>query len=56
MPLLDVFRAVRDQTRDQNYSFHANTSKLAWRFMEVFARMWDLGFTVCFRLSSNGRC
>jgi cyclopropane fatty-acyl-phospholipid synthase-like methyltransferase len=46
MPLLDIFRAVRDQTRDQRNSLQANNKKLGWRFMEVFARMWDLGFTV----------
>jgi hypothetical protein len=46
MPLLDIFRAVRDQTSDPRNSFRANNEKLGWRFMEVFARMWDLGFTV----------
>lgn len=45
MPLLDIYRAVRDQTRDQRNSLRANNDKLGWRFMEVFARTWDLGFT-----------
>lgn len=52
MPLLDIFRAVRDQTSDQRNSFRANNEKLGWRFMEVLARMWDLGFTVGFSVAS----
>lgn len=47
MPLTDIYRAVRDQTRDQRNSLRANNEKLLWRFMDVFARTWDLGFTVC---------
>ncbi|KAF2747666.1 chromate ion transporter-like protein [Sporormia fimetaria CBS 119925] len=45
MPLMDIFRAVRDHTRDQRNSFVANNAKLGWRFMDIIARMWDLGFT-----------
>ncbi|KAF2274979.1 chromate transporter family protein [Westerdykella ornata] len=45
MPLLDAFRVVRDQTRDQRNSFQANNGKLGWRFLDIFTRMWDLGFT-----------
>ncbi|PSN63164.1 chromate ion transporter-like protein [Corynespora cassiicola Philippines] len=45
MPLLDIYRAVRDHTRDQRNSLKANDKNLAWRLSEVFARMWDLGFT-----------
>ncbi|ORY02451.1 chromate ion transporter-like protein [Clohesyomyces aquaticus] len=45
MPLLDVFRAVRDHTRDQRQSLQANNAKLGWRLTDVFARTWDLGFT-----------
>ncbi|OCK81585.1 chromate ion transporter [Lepidopterella palustris CBS 459.81] len=45
MPLLDIFRAVRDHTRDQRNAYRANTEKLPWRIGDVFARTWDLGFT-----------
>ncbi|KAF2476582.1 uncharacterized protein BDR25DRAFT_375561 [Lindgomyces ingoldianus] len=45
MPLLDIFHAVRDQTRDQRQSLEANNAKLRWRLTDVFARTWDLGFT-----------
>ncbi|KAF2876931.1 chromate transporter [Massariosphaeria phaeospora] len=45
MPLVDIFRAVRDQTRDQRNSLRANNEKFGWRLAEVFARTWDLGFT-----------
>lgn len=47
MPLLDIVRVVREKTRDERYSFRANNDKLGLRFIEVFARTWDLGFTVC---------
>lgn len=46
MPLLDIIRAVRDQTHDQRNSLRANNEKLTWRFMDIFARTWDLGFSV----------
>ncbi|KAF2270898.1 chromate ion transporter [Lojkania enalia] len=45
MPLLDIYRAVREQTRDQRNSLKANDRSLVWRLTEVFTRMWDLGFT-----------
>lgn len=46
MPLLDLFRAARDHTRDQRYSLRANNEKLGLRLFDVFTRTWDLGFTV----------
>lgn len=45
MPLLDIFRAVREHTRDQQYSLKANNENILLRLGEVFARTWDLGFT-----------
>ncbi|KAF2110010.1 chromate transporter [Lophiotrema nucula] len=45
MPLLDIWRAVREQTRDQRYELKANEKSLVWRLSDVFARTWDLGFT-----------
>ena len=45
MPLLDLFHAVRERTRDQRNAYQANTAKLPWRIGDVFARTWDLGFT-----------
>ncbi|KAF2192757.1 hypothetical protein K469DRAFT_801095 [Zopfia rhizophila CBS 207.26] len=45
MPLLDIFRAVRDHTRGQHQSLRTNNSKLRWRISDVFARAWDLDFT-----------
>ncbi|OCK87920.1 chromate ion transporter [Cenococcum geophilum 1.58] len=45
MPLLDLFHAVRERTRDQRNAYQANTTKLPWRVGDVFARTWDLGFT-----------
>lgn len=45
MPLLDIFRAVREHTRDQRYSLKANDENILLRLGEVFARTWDLGFT-----------
>lgn len=44
MPLLDLFHAVREHTRDQRNAYQANTAKLPWRIGDVFARTWDLGF------------
>ncbi|KAF2692014.1 putative chromate ion transporter [Lentithecium fluviatile CBS 122367] len=45
MPLLDIYRAVRDHTRDQRNSLQANNKGLVWRLSECFTRTWDLGFT-----------
>jgi len=45
MPLLDIFRALRETTRDQREEYQANTKSLNWRIGDVFARTWDLGFT-----------
>ncbi|KAF2000226.1 chromate ion transporter-like protein [Amniculicola lignicola CBS 123094] len=45
MPLLDIYRAVRAQTKDPQNSLKANDKSLAWRLSDVFARTWDLGFT-----------
>lgn len=45
MPLLDIYRAVRDHTRDQRNSLQANNKSLLWRLSECFARTWDLGFS-----------
>jgi hypothetical protein len=45
MPLLDLYRAVRDASRDQRNAHQANQSKLGLRFLDVFLRTWDLGFT-----------
>ncbi|KAJ9634218.1 hypothetical protein H2199_009102 [Coniosporium tulheliwenetii] len=45
MPLTDLFRAVRDQTRDQRTAYQANNQKFPYRVADVFTRTWDLGFT-----------
>jgi len=45
MPLLDIFQAVRDYTRDERNAHSANTQKILWRLGDVFLRTWDLGFT-----------
>ncbi|KAK9490790.1 chromate transporter-domain-containing protein [Lipomyces doorenjongii] len=45
MPLLDLIRTLREQTRDPRNAFQANNEKLVWRIGDVFARTWDLGFT-----------
>ena len=45
MPLLDVFHALRDRTRNQNLAYRANNEKLQWRIGDVLMRTWDLGFT-----------
>lgn len=45
MPLLDLYRAVREYSRDGRNAYHANTEKLLLRIAEVFSRTWDLGFT-----------
>ncbi|EON69537.1 hypothetical protein W97_08797 [Coniosporium apollinis CBS 100218] len=44
MPLLDLFRAVQDRTKDQRTAYQANNEKLLWRLGDVFSRTWDLGF------------
>jgi len=53
MPLLDLFHAVRERTRDQRNAYRANTAKLPWRIGDVFARTWDLGFTAFGGLPAN---
>lgn len=45
MPLLDLYRAARDHTRDQRTALQANQAKLGHRLADVFLRTWDLGFT-----------
>ncbi|KAK5455103.1 hypothetical protein LTS15_005823 [Exophiala xenobiotica] len=45
MPLLDIFQAVRDYTRDERNAHSANTQKILWRLGDVLLRTWDLGFT-----------
>jgi hypothetical protein len=45
MPLLDLYRVVRDASRDKRNSLKANRSHLALRIFHVFLRTWDLGFT-----------
>jgi hypothetical protein len=55
MPLLDIYRAVRDQTRDQRHSLQANNKSLIWRLSECFARTWDLGFSTYHTWYSNCR-
>ena len=45
MPLLDLFRTVRDASRDQRNALQANQSKLGLRLLDVVLRTWDLGFT-----------
>jgi hypothetical protein len=45
MPLLDLYRVVRDASRDRRNSLKANRSQLGLRIFDVFLRTWDLGFT-----------
>ena len=45
MPLLDLYRVVRDYSRDHRNSLKANRSSLPQRLFDVFLRVWDLGFT-----------
>jgi len=45
MPLLDLYRAVREYARDDRNAYNANTQKLLLRVADVFRRTWDLGFT-----------
>jgi hypothetical protein len=45
MPLLDVYRAMRDNSRDPQNALKTNQSKLVHRLVDVLLRTWDLGFT-----------
>lgn len=45
MPLGDLYRAVRDHTRDDRNTYKANDKSLLFRLADVFSRTWDLGFT-----------
>ena len=45
MPLLELYRALRDHSRDQSNAYQANNEKLLWRIGDVVSRTWDLGFT-----------
>ena len=45
MPLLDLYRVVRDASRDRRNALKANRSHLGLRIFDVFLRTWDLGFT-----------
>lgn len=46
MPLQSIVSSFRTQTRDRRgVALEANVEKLGWRLAEVFAKMWDLGFT-----------
>jgi hypothetical protein len=45
MPLQDLYRVVKDASRDQRNALQANRSKLAHRLLDVFLRTWDLGLT-----------
>ena len=46
MPISSIIGSLRARARTQrSASLQANTDNLKWRLMEVFMRMWDLGFT-----------
>jgi hypothetical protein len=45
MPLLDLYRVVRDASLDERTALKANQSSLGMRLFHVFLRTWDLGFT-----------
>ncbi len=45
MPLLDIYRALRERTLERGTAYQANNEKLQWRIQDVFLRTWDLGFT-----------
>lgn len=46
MALSSIISSLRVHARTRRTSsLQANTDKLEWRLFEVFARMWDLGFT-----------
>jgi hypothetical protein len=44
MPLVDLYRAVRDASNDHRNALQVNRSKLSHRLLDVFLRTWDLGF------------
>jgi hypothetical protein len=44
MPLHSIISSLRRSRRDAP-SLQANTETLRWRLLEIFMRMWDLGFT-----------
>ncbi|KAL6712506.1 hypothetical protein ACN47E_000383 [Coniothyrium glycines] len=46
MALSSIISSLRAHTRARRTaSLQPNTDKLEWRLLEVFSRMWDLGFT-----------
>lgn len=46
MSLHSIISSLRTKSRaHRSTSLQANTGKLEWRLIEVFMRMWDLGFT-----------
>ncbi|KAH6620052.1 chromate ion transporter-like protein [Boeremia exigua] len=46
MPLHSIISSWNARARAQRSAeLQANTGKLEWRLIEVFSRMWDLGFT-----------
>jgi hypothetical protein len=44
MPLSSFISSLRRSQRNSP-SLQPNTEKVQWRLVEIFARMWDLGFT-----------
>lgn len=44
MPISSIIGSLR-RSRRASPSLQPNTSKVQWRLVEIFARMWDLGFT-----------
>ena len=45
MPLLDLYRVVRDASRDSRNALKSNHAPLPNRLLDVLLRTWDLGFT-----------
>ncbi|KAF2856705.1 chromate ion transporter-like protein [Plenodomus tracheiphilus IPT5] len=46
MPLHSIISSLRAQSRtNRSVALQANTEKVGWRLADVFAKMWDLGFT-----------
>jgi hypothetical protein len=46
MAISSLISSLRAHTRTRRSApLQANTEKLEWRLVEVFTRMWDLGFT-----------
>jgi hypothetical protein len=45
MPLLDLYRVVRDASRDHRNALKGNHAHILHRLLDVFLRSWDLGFT-----------